>query len=95
VLKPAPTAVACDTSALSVPVFVNPRIWVPVVPRMTFPKLMDVRVAERTGAAPVPDNAIVAGELPASLNTERLPATVVAVVGVKVTLKETLCPAGK
>lgn len=52
-----------------------------------------LRVAEwETGCTPVPERVIVAGELVALLATATLPVTLTADAGVKVTLREAVCP---
>ena len=71
-------------------------------PRYTlYPATIDVldvqlRSAEcGTVCDPVPDNGIVAGELEALLTTARLPVTLPATAGVKVTFRVPPCPGAK
>lgn len=64
-----------------------------VVPTTTFPKLALLGVTESCGCTPVPDSAMVVGELVALLNTVTLPVKPPEVAGPKITLNVALCPA--
>ena len=82
-----PEVLTLEMVTLELPLLVSvtPRELPP--PRFTLPKLKLLGVALNceVTAAPVPERAMVAGELPASLVTETLPATFPAAVGAKVT----------
>ena len=62
-------------------------------PTVTLPKLRLAGLEERSRLTPVADRETVAGELVALLTTDKLPVTLLVVVGAKVTLKVAVWPA--
>ena len=65
-----------------------------LAPSFTLPKLklVGVAVSCEVTAAPVPERAMVVGELLALLLTETVPVTFPAAVGAKVTFSVAVCP---
>lgn len=63
-------------------------------PTLTLPKvkLLALVLSWAVAVAPVPDRAIVVGELLALLETETLPVTLPAAVGAKATFSVAVCP---
>src|SRR3989449_10701390 len=95
-LKPLPETLICEMLTLELPELVRVTVCgALLLPTVTFPKLKLVGLAVRrkVEVTPVPLNAMVEGELGASLTSERLPVTLPALVGAKATLKLVLCPA--
>lgn len=94
-LKPVPAApVPCEIIALTIPVFVSTITLVLLLPRIISLKSIVVRLADRTGATPIPDNEIVEGAVPASLSTERVPETMPSAFGAKFNVIVTVWPTG-
>jgi hypothetical protein len=94
-LNPVPVAVACEIVTPDAPVFVSEPAKVTLLPTWALPKDRLAGLAESwpgavgaAGAVPVP----VRGMASAGPETSRLPPTVPADRGVKVTFNLTLCP---
>src|SRR5437879_7215932 len=95
-VKPLPGTLICEMLTPELPELVRVTVCgALLLPTVTFPKLRLVGLAVRrkVEVTPVPLNAMVEGELGASLTSERLPVTLPAPVGAKATLKLVLCPA--
>ena len=95
-LNPAPVVVIWEIVRFTLPLLVTDTDLVPLVPVVTFPKVIDVGLAVScaTGAAaPVPVKDRFAGELGASLSTETLPLAVPVAAGAKFTVNEVVAPA--
>src|SRR3989441_843316 len=95
-VKPLPETLICEMLTLELPELVRVTVCgALLLPTVTFPKLRLVGLAVRrkVEVTPVPLNAMVEGELGASLTSERLPVTLPALAGAKATLKLVLCPA--
>ena len=90
-LKPLPEAAALDTVTLTPPVFVTVTAMVLLLPVVTLPKLTLLGFAvKEPDASPVPESAMLSGELDASDTIATVPLAVPAVVGAKRRLKVTL-----
>jgi len=95
-LNPAPVVVIWEIVRFTLPVLVIDTDLVPLVPVVTFPKVIDVGLAVScaTGAAaPVPVKDRFAGELGASLSTATLPLAIPVAEGAKFTVNEAVAPA--
>lgn len=90
-LKPVPVPAAWDSVTLKLPVFVITTGRVLLVFTVTSPKLRLLGLAESVWVVPVPESGTVGSD--ALLAIVRLPEKFPAVVGEKMALKETLCPA--
>ena len=88
-LKPVPEALAAEMVTLAVPELLSVKVCVPLPPTSTLPKLKLEGLAVSVPCTPVPLNAIVAGEFVALLATLKLPVTLPAEAGAKVTLRVT------
>lgn len=89
-LNPLPLADALDTVTLTPPVFVTVTGTVLLVPTVMFPKFTLLGFAVNEPAArPVPDRAMLRGELDASETTLTEPLTAPALAGAKFTVKVT------
>lgn len=87
-LNPLPLTDALDTVTLTPPVFVTVTGTVLLVPTVMFPKFTLLGLAVNEPAArPVPDSAMLSGELDASEVTATAPLTAPALVGAKVNVK--------
>jgi hypothetical protein len=97
-VKPAPVTVTWEMVTLLFPALAKVIVFeLLVVPTSTLPKLKLVVLAVSWSvcAVPLPDKAIVAGELLALLRTETLPVTAPATVGENATVNVALCPAAR
>ena len=70
-------------------------VWVLVTPTATLKKFTLVGITLICGCTPLPLSEIVAGELVALLTTLRLPVTLTAEAGAKLTFSARLWPAGR
>ncbi len=89
-LNPVPEALAAEMVTLAVPELLSVKVCVPLPPTSTLPKLKLEGLAVSVPCTPVPLNAIVAGEFVALLATLKLPVTLPAEAGAKVTLRVTV-----
>ena len=94
-LKPVPTSDAWVRLRFAVPGLLMTSVWVLVTPTVTLPKLTLAGMTEICGCTPLPFSEIVVGELVALLAKLRLPVTLPAVAGAKLTLSERLWPAAR
>jgi hypothetical protein len=85
-----------DETVTDAPVALRDELRVELNPTVTLPKLrVDGETPSCPVAVPVPDKAMTSGELSAFETRVRFAVTEAAVLGAKVTLKVTLCPADK
>ena len=90
-LKPAPVTLPPVMDTAVVPVLESVTVVGELLlPTTTFPKLMLEGLALSAPSVPVPLKAIVRGEPGVLLVIDMLPVVLVAVVGVNVTVKETV-----
>jgi hypothetical protein len=90
-LNPLPDAVALDTVTATPPAFVTVTDAALLLPTVTLPKLALLGFAARDpGASPVPESAMLSGELAASDTIANVALATLASVGANFTAKGTL-----
>ena len=94
-VKLVPPSRAWVTLRFAVPGLLIVSIWVLVTPTATLLKFTLPGITENCGCTPWPLSEIVAGELVALLTTLRLPVTLLAVAGAKLTISARLWPAAR
>ena len=93
-LNPVPLILICETETLEFPAFDSVTVCVPLAPVLMFPKLSEVgdAVSLATAETPVPEIASTSGELSALFASVRLPETLLADDGVKLTVNAAELP---
>jgi hypothetical protein len=91
--KPVPVTVARFTTRLALPEFVSVTLCVPLLPMVTFPKLMEADERDKPVCIPIPVKETEIGELEALLVIERLPEIVPSEAGEKLTVSVDELPA--